>query len=215
MSSESHHFEVTKTARYFTLGPALNDQSQVLIALHGYGQLPEFFLRRFQPLVDLGWTIVAPEGFHRFYTEGTSGRVGASWMTKEDRHTDMVDYVRYLDALAAHLALTDRRPALLGFSQGVATAARWASLGNVAFSRLIFWAGVFPPDLDWTHEIQPLISTPIDVAVGDSDPYFNVQLLHDTASLLEKHGIPHASHTFEGGHAVDSTLLAQLLSKGA
>tara|TARA_B110000503_G_C7161004_1_gene419677 strand:+ start:3424 stop:4071 length:648 start_codon:yes stop_codon:yes gene_type:complete len=215
MPPKSHHFEATKTARYFTLGPALTEESKVLIALHGYGQLPEYFLKRFQPLADLGWTIVAPEGFHRFYTAGTSGRVGASWMTKEDRLTDMVDYVRYLDELAAHLMLTDCRPVLLGFSQGVATAARWASLGQVSFSRLIFWAGVFPPDLDWNHEIQPLIATPIDVALGDSDPYFNVQLLQDTATLLEKHGIPHTSHTFEGGHSVDSALLTQLLSKGA
>lgn len=213
MLPKSHHFEVTKTARYFTLGPEITTNSRILIALHGYGQLPHYFLRRFQPLADMGWTIVAPEGFHRFYNEGTSGRVGASWMTKEDRLTDMVDYVRYLDALADHLDLTKRKPALLGFSQGVATAARWASLGNVSFSRLVFWAGVFPPDLDWKDEIQPLISTPIDVALGDSDPFFDSQLLRDTSGLLDAHGIPHRSHTFEGGHAVDSALLTQLLSE--
>ena len=213
MLPESHHFEVVKTTRYFKIGPELDDDSRVLIALHGYGQLPQYFLRRFEPLVALGWTIIAPEGLHRFYTEGTAGRVGASWMTKEDRLTDMMDYVRYLDGLAAHLNLTHRKPALLGFSQGVATAARWASLGNVKFSRLLFWAGAFPPDLNWDREIQPLSSTPIDVALGDSDPYFDATLLKDTASLLQAHGIPYRNHTFAGGHVVDSNLLTELLSK--
>ena len=89
-----HSFSVTKTARYFTAGPAIAEAKGVLIALHGYGQLPEFFMRRLQPLADAGWAIVAPEGLHRYYLEGAHGRVGASWMTKEAREDDIVDYVR-------------------------------------------------------------------------------------------------------------------------
>lgn len=41
-----HSFSVTKTTRYFTAGPAIAEAKGVLIALHGYGQLPEFFMRR-------------------------------------------------------------------------------------------------------------------------------------------------------------------------
>ncbi|MGB1122955.1 MAG: hypothetical protein ACPG08_05475, partial [Flavobacteriales bacterium] len=130
-----HSFSVTKTARYFTAGPAIAEANGVLIALHGYGQLPEFFMRRLQPLADAGWAIIAPEGLHRFYLEGAHGRVGASWMTKEAREDDIADYVRYLDALSAELGLTERRPVLLGFSQGVATASRWVAMGQTAFSR--------------------------------------------------------------------------------
>ena len=67
-----HSFSVTKTARYFTAGPAIAEAKSALIALHGYGQLPEFFMRRLQPLADAGWAIVAPEGLHRYYN-GPSG----------------------------------------------------------------------------------------------------------------------------------------------
>lgn len=213
MLPEPCHFEAVKTARYFKLEPERYDASRVLIALHGYGQLPQYFLKRFEPLLALGWTVIAPEGFHRFYREGTGGRVGASWMTKEDREADVQDYVRYLNQLTDHLELSDSKPTLLGFSQGVATAARWTCLGNVQIRRLICWAGVFPPDLDWYREIQPLLSTPIDVVLGDSDPYFNADLLTTTAKLFDEHSIPYRNHSYPGGHAVDSSVLTQLLSE--
>ncbi|HBP44750.1 MAG TPA: hypothetical protein DD635_02535, partial [Flavobacteriales bacterium] len=113
-----HSFDIKKTARYFTIGPAFADSKGILIVLHGYGQLPGFFIKRFQPIADDGWAIVAPEGLHRFYLEGTQGRVGASWMTKEARQDDILDNVHYLDSLATELQLNRQRPVLLGFSQG-------------------------------------------------------------------------------------------------
>lgn len=213
MLPEPHHFETVKTARYFKLEPENKDPSRILVVLHGYGQLPAYFLRRFEPLQALGWTVIAPEGLHRFYTEGTGGRVGASWMTKEEREADIQDYVRYLDQLAVHLKLTHGQPTLLGFSQGVATAARWACLGNIRMKRMICWAGAFPPDLDWNLEMQPLSSLPIDVVLGDSDPYFSSDLLRTTAMILDEHDIHYRNHSFPGGHAVDSSVLTQILSE--
>ncbi len=211
MNPTEHHFQVAKTARYYTLGPDIEEAKHILIALHGYGQLPAFFLRRFADLADAGWTIIAPEGLHRFYTSSTSGRVGASWMTKEDRISDMQDYVRYLDALTEHLQLREKQPALLGFSQGVATAARWACMGQQSFSRFIFWAGVFPPDLNWDHDVEPLRQSPVDIALGGEDPFFDDALIDDTTHLLNEHRIAHQSHRFDGGHTIDSVLLQSLL----
>lgn len=211
MIPEEHHIEVRKTTRYFVLGEAPSDSEKILIALHGYGQLPAYFIRHFEPLIAAGWTVIAPEGLHRFYQAGTNGRVGASWMTKEDRETDMSDYITYLNQLANHLNLSDRKPFLLGFSQGVATAARWACMGDMQFERLIFWSGVFPPDLDWDHGIEPLKQTPIDVAFGDADPFFDEDILRDTSVLLEAHKISHQPHVFHGGHSVNSQLLLELL----
>ena len=206
-----HSLSITKTARYFTSGPAISEAKGVLIVLHGYGQLPEFFLRRFQPLADAGWAIVAPEGLHRFYLEGAFGRVGASWMTKEAREDDIADYVRYLDALSVKLDLTERRLVLLGFSQGVATASRWVAMGNTAFSRLILWSGVFPPDYPWESGTEQMKSMRIDVALGTEDDFFDDSLLKTTASVLEAKAVSFTTHSFQGGHAIDTDLLQLLL----
>ena len=90
-----------KTFRYFTHGDPLK-ANQIVYVLHGYGQLAEFFIRKFQHLSD-DYFIVAPEGMHRFYLSGSSGRVGASWMTKEERETDIQDNLNWLNALDTEL----------------------------------------------------------------------------------------------------------------
>src|SRR5258705_7905505 len=91
---------VSRMARYFTIG---RPDREVWFVLHGYGQLAARFLSRFEPLDDGGRLIVAPEALSRFYLTEDSAerRVGASWMTREDRLTEIEDYVQYLEAVYA------------------------------------------------------------------------------------------------------------------
>lgn len=206
-----HDLTVPKTARYFMVGPEPGEAKGVIIALHGYGQMPEFFLRKFDGAAKAGWCVVAPEGLHRFYVQGTNGRVGASWMTKEARESDIADYVHYLDRVVVEIKIGEHRPILLGFSQGVATACRWAAMGQSQFKRLILWAGVFPPDYPWDTGWDQLKGLTIDVALGTEDAFFDDALMTDTSALLTERGIEHRTHSFHGGHAVDPELLIQLL----
>ena len=97
MESTEGHITFQKKGRYFTLGN-LADGKHLLIALHGYGYLAKYFINKFKELDLDKYVILCPEGLSRFYQSGTEGRVGASWMTKEDRQTDIEDYVNYLDA---------------------------------------------------------------------------------------------------------------------
>ena len=140
------HFKAQKTYRYEIQEQA---HEHLLIALHGYGQLAKFFLRKFQGLQSKG-RVVAPEGPHRFYLQGSSGRVGASWMTKEARELDIQDNLVGLNTLLSELqkSYSPKKITLLGFSQGAATAARWYQQNPSAFNQLILWAAVFPPDID-------------------------------------------------------------------
>ena len=203
--------EVPKTARVVALRPEVPVGR--IWALHGYGQLPQFFLKRFQQAAEAGWEVIAPEGLHRFYLEGTAGRVGASWMTKEAREADMADYVRYLDAVHAGEPALAGPTVLLGFSQGVATAARWACRGVAAFDAHVFWAGVFPPDLDMEAEVAPLRRVPTWVALGDADPFFKEDLLTGTSERFAAAGIDHDLVRFTGAHHIDADALGQILSQ--
>lgn len=93
--SNSTKLTIEKTAKIATWGNS--HAPNVWFCLHGYGQLSEYFIKGFENLDPNEHYVIAPEGLHRFYLRGTSGRVGASWMTKEERLDDINDYVKYLD----------------------------------------------------------------------------------------------------------------------
>src|SRR6059036_4311653 len=123
-----HHLSVSRTARYFTLGERSAAVAEVWFACHGYGQLAARFLEKLRVLDDGTRYLVAPEGLSRFYLSEspTERRVGASWMTREDRLAEIADYVQYLDAVYATVRTgrerSRARVTVLGFSQGTATA---------------------------------------------------------------------------------------------
>src|SRR5467141_3346918 len=146
---QEHHFSTPRSARYFTLGSA-EEAADLWFVCHGYGQLASRFLERFRVVAAERRCIVAPEGLSRFYlTESpTERRVGASWMTREDRLHEIDDYVHYLDAVYDNITLPNARVTALGFSQGSATVCRWAAFGSTRIERLIVWGGEVPPDLD-------------------------------------------------------------------
>jgi hypothetical protein len=84
-----HSITVSKKARYYQIGEASPIIKKVWIVLHGYAMLSEFFIKKFENLNDGSTLIIAPEALNRFYIDGTYNRVGASWMTKEERITDI------------------------------------------------------------------------------------------------------------------------------
>ena len=152
LTAREYHIPVTKTARYWTLGDADGAVADVWFVLHGYKQLARRFLKRFAPIAGASRLIVAPEALSRFYVRSQPGRhgpesvVGATWMTREDREVEIRDYVAYLDRLAETVGVGEGAPTILGFSQGVATATRWAVHGRVRPRRLILWGDVTPND---------------------------------------------------------------------
>ena len=208
-----HHLSVRRTARYFTLGPAAATAREVWIVLHGYGQLAARFLRAFAPLDDGARCIVAPEGLSRFYAEsGRNDKIGASWMTREDRLAEIDDYVRYLDVLydevmrgAVAVPVT-----VLGFSQGTATAARWLAQGSVRAGRLILWGGEVPPDLDLAAARQCWEKTDVTLVVGSQDQYITPKVLSRDEQRLREHGISFRVEGFDGGHEIVPEVLGRI-----
>lgn len=205
---QEHHLSTPRTARYFTLGSP-ERSTDVWIVCHGYGQLASRFLERFRPIEAEQRCIVAPEGLSRFYlTESpTERRVGATWMTREDRLQEIDDYVRYLDGIYAKAVTGGARVTALGFSQGTATVCRWTALGSSRVDRLIVWGGEVPPDLDLTRLRVPRLT----LVFGTRDEFFTPKIIAATESRLRAHKIPYDLMPFEGGHEIDATTLRRLI----
>ena len=215
MRPDPHHLEVTRTARYWTLGRPEAAHDDVWIVLHGYGQLARRFLRRFSPLAAPSRLIVAPEALSRFYIGSGEGRhgpdalVGATWMTREDREAEIHDYVAYLDRLAAAVVRDGARVTVLGFSQGVATAWRWATYGSVAgLVRLVAWAGELPPDLDVERAARRLERVDVVLVRGERDGTVPVEIGEAASERLERAGLRFSVLRHPGGHDIhEETLL--------
>ena len=216
---QEHHLSVTRTARYFTLGDPSGGVAEVWFVCHGYGQLAGRFLRHFEPLADGTRLLVAPEALSRFYLEDmavpASGRkVGATWMTREDRLSEIDDYVRYLDVLHAEVFARVERASvtlhLFGYSQGTATACRWAARGAARVDRLILWAGEVPPDLDLAGAAERLRRLRLLFVLGRKDEYITPKIVAREEERLRSHGIPFEVKWFEGGHEIDAELLKEL-----
>jgi len=210
-----HHLEVTRTARYWTLGdPTARD---VWIVIHGYKQLARRFLRRFEPIAAPGRLIVAPEALSRFYASAEPGRhgpasvVGASWMTREDRLVEIQDYVGYLNRLAEVVVPAGGRITVLGFSQGTATAARWVTLGAARVARLVLWAGYVPHDWDLERAADAFSEAELVLVRGDADPGLTEELSAAERQALEAGRIPHRLLTYAGGHEIDPAALRNLV----
>ncbi len=202
------------------LGDANEPLRQIWFVCHGYGQLAARFLRHFEVLDDGHRLIVAPEALSRFYLDGaaTGGhperRVGATWMTREDRLAEINDYVNYLDALYTHVLGRVDRPAIevraLGFSQGVATVCRWVGAGSTPVDQLILWAGWVPPDLDLEVNRKALQNARLTLVLGQRDEYATPEQVAEQEARLRKHDIPYQLVLFDGGHHLDAAVLRQL-----
>ena len=209
-----HAIRVAKTARYYTSQPAHEAVDEVWIVLHGYGQMAEFFLKKFQPLFNSSVLVVAPEGLHRYYKEGYSGRVGASWMTKEDRENDIQDYVGFLTAVYDQVKGKVGKATfrVIGFSQGAATGARWLAESKVDVERYIVWAGSFPRDVNLDYGRERLNAMGMQVWMGDQDAFITEDHILTGESWFDDADLKHSLHRYRGGHNIIPEVLLEMAS---
>jgi predicted esterase len=211
---QTHHLAVTRTARYCTLGQLNEHTTDVWFVIHGYGQLSEYFIQKFEPIANEHTFVVAPEALSRFYLKGFVGRVGATWMTREDRDAEISDYVNYLqqlyDTVLPYPQRTKVRIHLLAFSQGTTTLCRWIERRNPQFDRLILWAGYFGNGLADVLSAERVALKEVHVVYGTQDEFLSQV---DTAKYEDdvRSVIPHVQiHTFEGTHTIDAPTLTRL-----
>jgi len=213
MEIQEQHLVVPRTARYQIQGSPDDDLHSVWFLCHGYGQLAVELLRSAKALVHEERLMVAPEALSRFY-HADHKTIGASWMTREDRGHEMDDYIRYLDLVHDQVFQIVPRDAvrltLLGFSQGCATAARWAARGHAKVDRLVLWGQALPPELDDEASTAPLKAQHLTLVRGSRDKLFPKEQHEEQRRRLSRHGVPFTEMDFDGGHRLDDDTLVKL-----
>lgn len=209
-----HHLQVPRTARYYTIGATNEPVDDLWYVCHGYSELAGRFIEGFQCVQRPGRLVVAPEALMRYYTDHAARAVGATWMTSEDRLTDIEDYVRYLDNLHQHvLGLLPSQPSrvrVLGFSQGTATVSRWIAQGSIAPGDLVLWGGSLPPDIDVDTDVPRIRRWNLTIVFGERDEFIADGAVEHERKRLETLGLSYNVVTFDGGHRLDNATLRTL-----
>lgn len=200
-----------KTGRVFTSGNTTNPQN-IWILLHGYGHAADQFLSFFDTLDNESNLLIAPEGLHRFYTKGFSGRVGASWMTREEREDDIADYVFWLKTVYEQFVIPRKtaRVIVLGFSQGGATAARFLEKSGCYADVLVLYAATFPPDVVPSGKLVRYVRNKLMYVWGDQDEFINRQQATEQIESLKNFGMALSVIEFAGKHVIDAAVLKKL-----
>lgn len=204
------HIEVSLKASYRTLNELTPKTKRIWLVFHGYGMLTEFFIKKFEILNKEENFIIAPQGLSKFYLDGFDGRVGATWMTKEDRLTEIENQHRYVAAVLKKESIGYEHldVILFGFSQGAATMCRFAVAEKIPFSKMVLWAGTIPHDMsaeDIGHWPKPL---PLYGFVGTRDHFLpEERRLKVEQRIEEVTGTKLQMTIFEGKHEVIPELL--------
>ena len=212
-----HNIKVERTARFYTLGELNEQTKKIWFVIHGYGQLSQYFIKKFNQIVDNETFIVAPEAPARFYLDANYSRVGASWTTRELRDFDKKDNNDFLnqvyDNLLKDTDLSKVDVNILGFSQGCATACRWVGDGHIKCNRLLLWAGFFSNGIREVIEPKQLENIETYYIYGDKDEYL---IAYPEISEKFRAGMIEDINTkivcFEGKHTVDEATLKMIVT---
>ena len=203
-----HSIKIEKTAYYYSIGELNNETKEIWIACHGYGQLAKYFITKFESLEKQNRFIIAPEGLNKFYINGYNGRVGANWMTKEQRADEIDDYCLYLEQLTDLITKQAHQKCkikIIGFSQGTATVSRWILKTKFKIETLILWGGRIAFDFNFSLYKEKHSETRNYVVFGKEDEFYSQEDIQTYRKELNDFKTEWISYS--GGHAIDTNTL--------
>ncbi len=208
MELQEERISVERSQRVYKLN---NEADENLIVFHGHGQLAKFFIKKFE-FLNNNFNIIAPEGMHRYYLDGYSGRVGATWMTKEDRLTDIDEQIAFLNKVLEKNNLNPEKTRLIAFSQGIATCARWIAAEKHLFKQLVFWAGNFPPEIELEQDSNYWENLDLHYVFGNQDEFFSETRVKALFESLDAKGFRMKTHIGDFKHEIEEEMLKEVLS---
>ena len=201
------------TNTYETLNDLTDKTKNVWIVLHGIGYLSKYFLKYFDELNAIDNYIIAPQAPSKYYLNNSYKHVGASWLTKENTETEIVNNLNYLDAiLEEETILSSLNIIIFGYSQGVSMAARWVAQRKIVCDQLVLYAGGIPNELNENDFAHLETNTQITIIIGNQDEYLTKERLsieREKSRTIFKGRAK--EHIFDGGHIVKKELINNLI----
>ncbi len=191
MSLINGKMQISHTVYYSVQVPEQKGPHPLLIVLHGFGQVAGQFIKVFEPLVQKGILVAAPQGAHQFYTNFKERRVGFSWLTKYERDQSVSDFVAYMEQLYKLLQETcevdSQRVFMLGFSQGVSMAYRTWAHSSLPVRGVIACGGDLPPDI--VEQLEGLPPIQILLVHGRQDDEVSLEKAQKALKHLRARGL--------------------------
>lgn len=205
---------IESTAYYCVQAPndAHTARPKTLIALHGFGQKCKGFIRNFAPLRDRNILVVAPQGPHQFYMQLEPKKVGFNWLTIYEKENSIRDFAGYMNRLLDTLASENEHMRdsiyLLGFSQGVSMAYRFAVSGTVPVRGLVARCADLPVDV--SERLGGITRFPVLLAHAEDDPVIPVSKAAEAEAVLHAHNFPVDRLRYTGGHLIPEDVVTRI-----
>ena len=197
---------ISKTGKYSQIGKSSKKINNVWIVLHGYGMLSEYFVKKFECIIDETTLVIAPEATNRFYLGNNYNRVGASWMTKLDREQEIRDNILFLDKLFSiikkEIGHDNFKLNTLGFSQGGPALVRWLMSNKLNTNSLILWGSDIPKDSLVTENKSRWNSINLKIVIGKNDEYINEEKKQEFVGVVKSYGLKYDLIEYEGSHKI-------------
>ena len=197
---------ISKTGKYSQIGKCSKKINNVWIVLHGYGMLSEYFVKKFECIIDETTLVIAPEATNRFYLGNNYNRVGASWMTKLDREQEISDNILFIDKLFSiikkEIGHDNFKLNTLGFSQGGPALVRWLMSNKLNTNSLILWGSDIPKDSLVTENKSRWNSMNLKIVIGKNDEYINEEKKQEFVGVVKSYGLKYELIEYEGSHKI-------------
>ena len=197
---------ISKTGKYSQIGKCSKKINNVWIVLHGYGMLSEYFVKKFECIINETTLVIAPEATNRFYLANNYTRVGASWMTKLDREQEISDNILFLDKLFSiikkDIGHDNFKLNTLGFSQGGPALVRWLMSNKLNTNSLILWGSDIPKDSLVIENKSRWNSMNLKIVIGKNDEYINEEKKQEFVGVVKSYGLKYDLIEYEGSHKI-------------
>ncbi len=204
------NLEVSRTAHIRQIGDFGPQIKHVILSCHGYGQLSEYFIRKFQTIAREDILVICPEALNKFYLDGFNGRVGSNWMTSDRRDLDIEDNRKYLNQVFSWINSQmdhDFKIHLLGFSQGAQTLSRWVITEKIQIDSLTLWGGRQAKDLNWRMLCDWSQANNIHIRMGTEDEFYPKEKVENWLAEWKEEGVQFEFEYYEGNHSLVSTAM--------
>ena len=206
--------DINYKAPYFKVGSINEMTKNIWFIFHGYGQLADEFAKQFTEMISEENCLIFPQGLSRFYLKGIGNKIGANWMTSQDRDIDITNYISYINQIFKHEvepSLENIKLNILGFSQGGHTASRWIYNSKITYNKFVLWGSNLAHEIDQKRISDSFSHGKNLVIIGDQDRFINSDRLRKMRLKYEKIGFNYQTIEYHGEHDIYPEILKKII----